>query len=54
MKILIIGGNGTIGKKVVEKLSEKHELILAGRTSGDIRIDISNSDDIKKMYEKTG
>ncbi|MEL6559742.1 MAG: short chain dehydrogenase [Bacteroidota bacterium] len=54
MKILIIGGNGTIGKKVVEKLSEKHELIVAGKTSGDIQIDIANSDEIRKMYEKTG
>ena len=54
MKLLVIGGNGTIGKKVVERLSQKHEVIIAGRTSGDIRIDFSDSSSIHSMFEKTG
>lgn len=54
MKILIIGGNGTIGKKVTAKFSEKHEVIVAGKSSGDVNVDISNSDSIKEMFEKTG
>ncbi len=54
MKILIIGGNGTIGKKVVAKFSEKHEVIIAGKTTGDVHVDISNADSIHKMFEKTG
>jgi nucleoside-diphosphate-sugar epimerase len=41
MKILIIGGRGTIGKKVTERLSENHEVLIAGRTSGDITVDFS-------------
>ena len=36
MKILVIGGNGTIGKKVSQRLLEKHEVIIAGRNSGDV------------------
>ncbi len=54
MKILVIGGNGTIGKKVVQKFSEKHEVITAGKTTGDIQVDISQTDSIKKMFDKTG
>jgi len=52
MKILIIGGNGTIGKKVADHLRTDHEVITAGRTNGDVRVDISQSDSIKSMFEK--
>ena len=54
MKILIIGGNGTIGKKVVSNFKNEDEVIIAGRTNGDVTVDISNSDSIKEMFEKTG
>ena len=54
MKILIIGGNGTIGKKVSQKLSEKHKVIIAGRSSGDVQVDFSDSDSIKSMFEDVG
>ena len=51
MKILIIGGNGTIGKKVSNHFSEKHEVVVAGRNSGDINVDIGDSKSIEAMYE---
>ena len=54
MKILIIGGNGTIGKKVTERLSEKHEVLVAGRNSGDVKVDFSDSKSIKSMFEEVG
>jgi NAD(P)-dependent dehydrogenase (short-subunit alcohol dehydrogenase family) len=54
MKIIIVGGNGTIGKKVASRLAEKHELIIAGRNSGDVLVDIADSNSIKAMFEKTG
>lgn len=54
MKILIIGGNGTIGKKVSERLSQKHEVIIAGRSSGDVTVDFSDSSSIKSMFNKIG
>lgn len=54
MKILVVGGNGTIGKTVVQKLEEKHEVITAGRMSGDIKADISEIGSIKAMFESVG
>lgn len=54
MKILIIGGNGTIGKKVVSHFKEKNEIIIGGRTNGDVIVDIANSKSIKSMFEKIG
>lgn len=54
MKILVVGGNGTIGSCVANKLKEKHKVIVAGRMSGDIYVDIESSGCIKTMFEKIG
>ena len=54
MKLLLIGGNGTIGKKVAAHYNNQHQVIIAGRTSGDVQVDISNSDSIKNMLEQIG
>jgi NAD(P)-dependent dehydrogenase (short-subunit alcohol dehydrogenase family) len=54
MKILIIGGNGTIGKKVSKHFSKKHEVIVAARKSGDVRVDITDSRSIEAMFESVG
>lgn len=53
MKILIIGGKGTIGKKVAASFSRKHETFIGGRTSGDFTVDIADCDSIKAMFEST-
>lgn len=52
MTILIIGAKGTIGKKVSKHLSKNHQILLAGRNSGDIRVDIADSSSIRAMFKK--
>jgi NAD(P)-dependent dehydrogenase (short-subunit alcohol dehydrogenase family) len=54
MKIIIIGGNGTIGKKVSHHFSKKHEIMIGGRNSGDVMIDIADSKSIEAMFESVG
>ncbi len=54
MKILIIGGNGTIGKKVSDHFSRQHDIIIAGRNSGDITVDIADGKSIEAMFESLG
>ena len=54
MKILIIGGSGTIGNKVVTYFSDKNEIIIAGRKSGHVTVDISDSKSLKAMFDKIG
>ncbi len=54
MKILIIGGNGTIGKKVSTHFSRKHDVVIGGRHSGDVEVDIADSKSIKLMFETIG
>lgn len=51
MKIVIIGGNGTIGKKVSEHFSQKHEVLIASRDSGDLKVDIADSGSIDSLFE---
>lgn len=54
MKILIVGGKGTIGSKVSAHFSKKHEVVIAGRNSGDVHLDMADSGSIKDMFEKIG
>jgi NAD(P)-dependent dehydrogenase (short-subunit alcohol dehydrogenase family) len=54
MKILIIGGKGTIGKVVTNYFSANHEIIIASRTNGDVLVDISDSLSIKNMFDQIG
>lgn len=54
MKILIIGGNGTIGKKVSQRLREKHTILVAGRNSGNVKVDFANADSIRSMFNSVG
>ncbi|AZD46755.1 short chain dehydrogenase [Pseudomonas chlororaphis] len=54
MKILLIGANGTIGSAVDKELSQRHEIIRIGRTSGDFQVDISDSASIRALFGQTG
>ncbi|AZD34096.1 Short-chain dehydrogenase [Pseudomonas chlororaphis subsp. aurantiaca] len=54
MKILLIGANGTLGSAVDKELSQRHEIIRIGRTSGDFQVDISDSASIRALFEQTG
>ena len=52
MKILIVGGNGTIGKKVAAYLNERHEVVIAGRNNADVEVDIKDKNSILHMFEQ--
>ena len=56
MKILVIGASGTVGRAVVEELSQQgtHEVIRAGRTSGDVQVDLTSDESVTALFNKTG
>ncbi|MBC1569221.1 short chain dehydrogenase [Listeria sp. FSL L7-1425] len=54
MKILLIGASGTLGSAVKDRLEKKADVITAGRHSGDVTVDITSIDSIKKMYAQVG
>ncbi|KIA79261.1 short chain dehydrogenase [Chromobacterium amazonense] len=53
MKILLVGASGTLGRAIHQALSH-HDVITAGRASGDLRVDITDSDSIARLFEQTG
>jgi len=54
VKILIIGGHGTIGKRVSDHFKEKHDVLIGGRSQGDVQIDIADSKSIHSKLESIG
>jgi NAD(P)-dependent dehydrogenase (short-subunit alcohol dehydrogenase family) len=54
MRILVVGTAGNVGKAAVAELKPRHEVITAGRTSGDVRVDLLDASSISAMYEKLG
>lgn len=54
MKIIVVGGTGTIGKAVVKELGQRHTIIVAGYDHGDVKVDIKNLDSVEKMFAFAG
>jgi len=55
MKILTIGAHGTAGHAITEHLASRgHDIITVGRTSGDIRADVSDLKQLEAMWQQAG
>lgn len=54
MKILIVGATGTIGKAVATALSSHHEVISAGFSDGDVKVDLGSRSSIEAMFKSVG
>lgn len=52
MRVLLVGGFGTIGRRLAPELAQRHEVVVAGRNSGDVRVDITSADSIDAMYRQ--
>jgi NAD(P)-dependent dehydrogenase (short-subunit alcohol dehydrogenase family) len=54
MRVILIGARGTIGSEVLKALTGRHEVVTAGRSSGDFRIDISQPASIEAFFRQAG
>jgi NAD(P)-dependent dehydrogenase (short-subunit alcohol dehydrogenase family) len=54
MRIILIGGTGTIGSAVYKLLSTSHEVLRGARTGGEVRVDMTSPESIREMFEKVG
>jgi NAD(P)-dependent dehydrogenase (short-subunit alcohol dehydrogenase family) len=55
MRILVVGATGTIGAAVVDALRGRgHEVVSAGHSAGDHRVDLSDAASIDELYAAVG
>ena len=54
MRILVVGAGGDIGTAVCDELGSRHDLIKAGRSSGDVQVDMADRASVNAMYRKVG
>lgn len=54
MKVLLIGAAGTIGQAVAQNLGARHQLVTAGRNSGQHRVDLSDPGSVAALLETVG
>ncbi|MBQ1016879.1 short chain dehydrogenase [Micromonospora sp. D93] len=55
MRIIVVGGAGTIGRRLVPALrSHGHDVVVAGRTSGNVHVDLTAHATIEAMYREVG
>jgi NAD(P)-dependent dehydrogenase (short-subunit alcohol dehydrogenase family) len=54
VRVVIVGGHGTIGSAVSEALAGRHEVIRASRSNGDTVVDATCADSVQAMFERVG
>ncbi len=54
MKVIVVGATGTIGKAIVQAIGNRHEVIPVSFSKSAIKVDISDSGSIRKMFQATG
>jgi NAD(P)-dependent dehydrogenase (short-subunit alcohol dehydrogenase family) len=54
MRILVVGAEGTVGKAAISDLSKRHEIVSAGRNSGQIRVDLMDEKSVLAMFTSAG
>jgi len=54
MRILVVGAAGTVGQAAVKALSARHQIVTAGRSAGDVTVDLMSEDSVRAMYAKLG
>ena len=54
MKVLVIGGTGTVGKAVVERLQKHHNVVTVGYRDGDYQVDIASKESIQGLFNNVG
>ena len=54
MRILLVGATGTIGRAIAEALDSPHEVIRVGCNTGDLRVNLTSKNSIKKLFQSVG
>jgi NAD(P)-dependent dehydrogenase (short-subunit alcohol dehydrogenase family) len=53
-RVLLIGAEGTLGRAVAAELAPRHDLLGAGRTSSELRLDLTDVDSMREALAQAG
>jgi len=54
MRVILIGGSGTIGREVAKALEANNEVVTASRNGGALQVDIANPESVAAMFRSAG
>mgnify|MGYP001029993576 FL=1 len=54
LRILLVGANGVLGRAIAAELGPRHDLISAGRDSGEVRLDYADRDSLRRGLAQVG
>lgn len=54
LRILLVGASGTLGRAVAAELKKRHEIVTAGRHSGDLLLDMSDANSLHAALKQAG
>ncbi len=54
MRVIVVGGTGTIGSAVVKALSAWHEVVPVGYKKGAFQVDLASPDSITRLFKAVG
>ena len=54
MRVIVVGGTGTIGSAVVNLLSAKYDVVAVGHHKGAFQVDLVSPDSITRLFEAIG
>ena len=54
MRILAIGGEGVVGQAALSDLKKRHDIVTAGRNSGQHRVDVMDEASVAALFKTVG
>lgn len=54
MKIIVVGAQGDIGQAACAALGARHDIIRAGRSSGEVQVDMADVSSVQALYARVG
>jgi len=54
MRVIVVGGTGTIGREVAKALGSNHEVLTAARSGAELQVDMTDPESVAAMFRQAG
>lgn len=54
MKIIVVGGSGTMGSAVITQLSQRNQVVNVSAIHGELKCDMTSEHSLRTMFKKVG